>query len=74
MRTVSSRMTDVGNKMQKVGNAVRPVGIALSAIDATLLGPIALGTLKFASFEQTMANVQAVSGATAKKSFRLLRV
>ena len=49
----------------RMGQQARVLGTALAGVGAALLAPAAIGIRTFAQFEQSMANVQAVSGATA---------
>ena len=50
--------------LKRVAGQARLAGTALAGVGAALLAPAAIGIKTFAQFEQSMANVQAVSGAT----------
>ena len=58
---------DASATFKRLGEQARVAGLALSAAGAALLAPIALGVSTFARFEQAMAQVKAVSGATAEE-------
>ena len=53
------------NGLAKAKQQMRTFGTALTAVGGAALAPLAAGVKIFAEYEQNMANVRAVSGATA---------
>ena len=51
--------------LDKVKGQMRAFGTALTAVGGAAIAPLAAGVKIFAEYEQNMANVRAVSGATA---------
>jgi len=58
-------------RLQAFGAGVRNVGADLIKVSASVATPLAIGTIVFASFEQQMARVRALTGATGKDFDRL---
>ena len=59
--------TRLESTLKRTKQKLRTAGVAMAATGAALLAPIALGVKTFASYEQEMAKVQAVSGATTEQ-------
>lgn len=55
------------SRLKKLGDQARKIGFAFTAMGAGISAVGFLAVRTFASFEQTMARVQAVSGATAEE-------
>ena len=53
--------------LKRAQKQTRKLGLGFIGLGATLAAPLALGIKTFASYEQAMAKVQAVSGATAEE-------
>jgi TP901 family phage tail tape measure protein len=64
MQRVGRSMSNLGERIRRTADDIRPLGFALAGIGAAITGAIGVGVARFASFEQAMANVRAVSGAT----------
>ena len=58
----AEKMTEA--RLQKFGQRARAAGAIAAGVGAALTVPLALSVKTFAQFEQSMANVRAVSGAT----------
>ena len=58
-------------KIKAFGTSIRKMGTKLTAISAAALAPLAISTRTFAGFEQQMARVRALTGASDKNFKRL---
>ena len=59
--------SELRQSFQRMSTQATQMGTVLAAAGAAVLAPIAIGISQFGKFEQSMANVQAVSGATAQE-------
>lgn len=72
LKQFSSQMQNANRSLEKTGAQLRKTGASLTAgLTLPLVGLGALGVKTFAEFEQEMAKVKAISGATADQ-FKLL--
>ncbi len=58
-------------KIKAFGSSIRKMGMKLTAISAAAMAPLAISTRTFAGFEQQMARVRALTGASDKNFKRL---
>ena len=54
--------------LKRVGQQTRKIGIAMTGVGVAIAAPLAAAVKVFAEYEQSMAQVQAVSGATTSTS------
>ena len=57
----------VNDRMERFSRRARAAGFIAAGVGAALTVPLALSVKTFAAFEQSMANVRAVSGATTEQ-------
>ena len=65
-KTLGSKMESAGKSMQKVGDSVSKVGKAFLPASTAIVGIGTAAVSAYASFEEKMSNVQAISGATGE--------
>ena len=61
---LTANASDLNSKVKNAQAGLRTAGVAMTATGAAVLAPLAAGTKVFAEYEQSMAKVKAVSGAT----------
>ena len=61
---LTANAKDLNSKVKKAQAGLKTAGIAMTAAGAAILAPLAAGVKIFAEYEQNMAKVRAVSGAT----------
>lgn len=71
LRTAMAGLSQAGQKLESVGAGIAGAGARLGAVGATLGAPLALGIREFATYEQSMARVRAITNASTEDFERL---
>ena len=71
VKSVGASMQALGNQISSSGSSISSLGMQISRLSAPIAAAFGYGIKETMSFEQSMANVRAVTGATGEEFERL---